>query len=41
MVPVEYSKPGTRLKIEAPKGVRNAVVVPIPFVDPKKTLAKS
>ena len=41
MVPVEYSKPGTRLKIAAPKGVRNAVVVPIPFVDPKKTLAKS
>jgi aminomethyltransferase len=41
MVPVEYSKPGTRLKVAAPKGVRNAVVVPMPFIDPKKTLAKS
>jgi glycine cleavage system aminomethyltransferase T len=41
MVPVEYSKPGTRLKVEAPKGPRNATVVPMPFVDPKKMLAKS
>jgi glycine cleavage system aminomethyltransferase T len=41
MVPVEYSRPGTRLKVEAPKGPRNATVVPMPFVDPKKMLAKS
>jgi aminomethyltransferase len=41
MVPAEYSAPGTRLKVEAPKGQRNALVVPTPFIDPKKTLAKS
>ena len=41
MLPVEYSKPGTRLKVEAPGGVRSASVVPMPFIDPKKTIAKS
>jgi aminomethyltransferase len=41
MVPVEYSRPGTRLKVAAPRGVRNAVVVPMPFIDPNRTLAKS
>jgi hypothetical protein len=30
-----------QLKVEAPGGVRNALVVPMPFVDPKKALAKS
>jgi len=41
MVPVEYSAPGTRLEVEAPKGARNAAVVPMPFIDPKKAIAKS
>jgi aminomethyltransferase len=41
MVPVEYSAPGTRLKVQAPSGTRSAVVVPMPFIDPKKALAKS
>ena len=41
MLPAERAKQGTKLKIEAPKGVRNAVVVPMPFIDPKKAIAKS
>jgi aminomethyltransferase len=41
MVAMEYSAPGTRLEVQAPDGVRAAVVVPMPFIDPKKTLAKS
>jgi aminomethyltransferase len=41
MLPVERAKVGTKLKIEAPKGVRTATVVPMPFVDPKKAIAKS
>jgi aminomethyltransferase len=41
MLPIERAEAGTKLKIEAPKGVRNATVVPMPFVDPKKALAKS
>ncbi len=41
MIPVEYSAPGTRLKVQAPGGTRSAVVVPMPFIDPNKTLAKS
>jgi glycine cleavage system aminomethyltransferase T len=40
-VPVEYCAVGTRLKVQAPGGQRNAVVVPMPFVDPKKAIAKS
>jgi glycine cleavage system aminomethyltransferase T len=41
MVPVEYSAAGTRLEVEAPDGARSAVVVPMPFIDPKKAIAKS
>jgi glycine cleavage system aminomethyltransferase T len=41
MLSVENSAPGTRLKINAPGGVRNAVIVPLPFIDPKKAIAKS
>jgi aminomethyltransferase len=41
MVPVEYSAEGTRMKVQAPGGQRNAVVVPMPFIDPKKAIAKS
>jgi aminomethyltransferase len=41
LVAVEYSAVGTRLEVQAPDGVRGAVVVPMPFIDPKKTIAKS
>jgi aminomethyltransferase len=41
MVAAEYSAPGTRLEVQAPDGARSAVVVPMPFIDPKKTIAKS
>ncbi|MGH8732608.1 MAG: glycine cleavage T C-terminal barrel domain-containing protein [Burkholderiales bacterium] len=41
MVPGEYCAQGTRLKVQAPGGQRNAVVVPMPFIDPKKAIAKS
>jgi aminomethyltransferase len=41
MVAVEYSAVGTRLEVQAPDGVRGAVVLPMPFIDPKKTIAKS
>jgi glycine cleavage system aminomethyltransferase T len=41
IVPVEYSAPGTRLEVQAPDGARSAVVVPMPFIDPKKAIAKS
>jgi aminomethyltransferase len=41
LVPAEYSALGTRLKVEAPEGTRGATVVPMPFIDPKKSIAKS
>ena len=41
MVPVEYSAAGTRLEVQAPDGACSAVVVPMPFIDPKKAIAKS
>jgi aminomethyltransferase len=41
MVPVEYSAAGTRLEVQAPDSARSAVVVPMPFIDPKKAIAKS
>jgi aminomethyltransferase len=40
MLPVEKASE-TKLKIEAPGGVRPATVVPMPFIDPKKAIAKS
>jgi aminomethyltransferase len=40
MLPVEKAG-GKKLRIEAPGGVRNASVVPMPFIDPKKAIAKS
>jgi glycine cleavage system aminomethyltransferase T len=40
LLPVE--KAGEKkLRIEAPGGARNASVVPMPFIDPKKAIAKS
>ncbi len=41
MVPLEYAAPGTRLQIEAPGRIRPAKVVGMPFIDPKKAIAKS
>ena len=41
MLPLEKASDGTRLEVDAPDAVRAAVVVPMPFVDPKKELAKS
>ncbi|MGH8703945.1 MAG: glycine cleavage T C-terminal barrel domain-containing protein [Burkholderiales bacterium] len=41
MLPAERCAPGTRLEVETPAGERAATVVPMPFVDPKKALAKS
>jgi len=41
MLPAEYSAAGTRLEVQAPDGSRSAVVVPMPFIDPKKAIAKS
>jgi aminomethyltransferase len=41
LVPAEYSAPGTRLEVQAPDGGRAALVVPMPFIDPKKAIAKS
>jgi aminomethyltransferase len=41
VVALEYSAPGTRLKVQAPDSTRSAVVVAMPFIDPKKALAKS
>jgi glycine cleavage system T protein len=41
MVPREYSAAGTRLEVQAPDGARTATVVPMPFIDPKKAIAKS
>jgi hypothetical protein len=29
------------LEVQAPDGARSAVVVPMPFIDPKKAIAKS
>jgi hypothetical protein len=40
-MPVEHAALGTPLEIETPDDVRRASVVPMPFVDPKRTLAKS
>jgi glycine cleavage system aminomethyltransferase T len=41
MVAMEYSAAGTRFDVETPDGVRSATVVPMPFIDPKKAIAKS
>jgi aminomethyltransferase len=41
MVPVAHAELGTALTVDTPQGSRNAVVVPKPFVDPKKETPKS
>jgi glycine cleavage system aminomethyltransferase T len=40
MLPVERVSE-KRLEVDAPDGIRSALVVPMPFIDPKKELAKS
>jgi glycine cleavage system aminomethyltransferase T len=40
-VPVELSEPGTVLEVESEWGDRSATVVPMPFVDPQKTIPVS
>lgn len=41
MVPVAHAAPGTRLSVTIPEvGDREATVVPVPFVDPKKEIPK-
>jgi glycine cleavage system aminomethyltransferase T len=40
MVPIELAEPGTEVEIEMPDGSRAAVVVEMPFIDPKKEIPK-
>ena len=40
-VPVELSEPGTVLEVGSEWGDRSATVVPMPFVDPQKTIPVS
>lgn len=39
IVPAADADPGARVTVEAPDGARTATVAPLPFYDPKKTLA--
>jgi aminomethyltransferase len=41
MLPVDHAALGTKLMVDTPDGERGATVVPMPFVDPAKTIAKS
>ena len=41
MVPVAHAALGTEFEVETPGGAARAVVVPMPFVDPGKTIPKS
>jgi aminomethyltransferase len=41
MVPVAHAALGTKLMVNTPDGQRTATVVGMPFIDPKKTIAKS
>jgi glycine cleavage system aminomethyltransferase T len=40
MLPIERLAE-KKLKVEAPGGVRSAAIVPLPFIDPKKAIAKA
>jgi aminomethyltransferase len=40
MLPVERASE-KRLEIDAPDGVRSAIIVPMPFIDPKKAIPKA
>ena len=41
IVTIDHVAPGSTFKVDTSEGERNATVVPMPFIDPKKTLAKS
>ncbi|HEY3246873.1 MAG TPA: dimethylsulfoniopropionate demethylase [bacterium] len=41
MVPVAHAALGTKLQVETPRGPANAIVVAMPFVDPKKEIPRS
>ena len=41
MLPVERAVPAARLEVETADGMRAATVVPMPFIDPKKSLARA
>ena len=41
MVPVAHAALGTEPEVDTPGGAARAVVVPMPFVDPGKTIPKS
>ncbi len=42
MVPVAHAQPGSRFQVAVPEhGVRNAIVVPRPFVDPDKDIPRA
>ena len=41
MVPVGHAAMGTRFLVDTAEGERGAVVVPMPFIDPKKAIAKA
>ena len=41
MVPIRLSTPGTTVQVMHPDGERQATVVPMPFIDPKKEIPKS
>jgi aminomethyltransferase len=40
MLPIELTEFGTELEVETPHGTQSAVVVPKPFIDPKKDTPK-
>jgi glycine cleavage system aminomethyltransferase T len=41
LLSAEKAKEGARLEVDAPDAVRPAVVVPMPFIDPKKEIPKA
>lgn len=41
LLPTERARIGTKLEIETPEGLRAATVASMPFIDPKKELAKA
>ena len=41
MVPITHAAIGTQLTVETPYGPRRAHVVPMPFIDPAKSIAKA
>jgi glycine cleavage system aminomethyltransferase T len=40
-VPIELAEPGTRIRVDAPKGPTEAVTTSLPFWDPRKETPKA